>query len=293
MEWLTIFTPTYNREMLLRRVFEKLNNQTEKGFIWLIIDDGSIDNTKRVVEDFKNKASFKIEYVYQENAGKQRAVNTGLDHCKTDWFAFCDSDDWYLPDTVQEMQIRCKKLENESKICGIVARRGNQNKECKVFPKIKCEEMVINLPVLYEKYGFHAETCAVFKTNALRYARYPEISDKFIPESFMFDKYSQKYDVLFVNKVWSITEYLSDGLTIQSTKLYHNNPYGVYYALKEATNTNYGFVKNIKNEISLRLWISVHGIQDKHKRRLNPIVEFGVLFARITKKPNWIWGNGK
>lgn len=287
MEWLTIFTPTYNRAKLLNRLFEKLSNQTEKNFVWLIVDDGSVDNTQKVVESFTRIADFRIQYVFQKNAGKQRAVNTGLDQCTTPWFAFCDSDDWYLPNTVQEMKKKCQLIDGE-KVCGVVARRGNENGKCKVFPKIVQKQMVVNLPMLYQKYKFHAETCAVFLTDAIKYARYPQIEDKFIPESYMFDKYSQKYDVLFVNEVWSISEYLSDGLTIQSTKLYHDNPMGVLYALKEATNTNYGMIKNIKNRISLSLWQEIYSIGDGNFEK-NIIVRIGVLIAKVIKKPNWIW----
>lgn len=290
-EWLTIFTPTYNRAELLKRVYEKLKCQTEKNFVWIIIDDGSSDNTSDTVEKWIEESEFNIQYIYQENAGKQRAVNTALEHCITRWFAFCDSDDWYLPDTVAEMRIRCEQLDSNKKVCGVVARRGNENKECKVFPKIVKDEMIINLPKLYEKYKFHAETCAVFKTESLKFAKYPYIEDKFIPESYMFDKYSQKYDVLFVNKVWSVTEYLPDGLTVQSSKLYHNNPIGVFYALRETTNTNYGMRKNIKNLISLRSWMYLYDINEKINCNLITrfIVEAGFLIAKQLKKPNWIW----
>ena len=72
---LTIFTPTYNRANTLPRVFESLEMQTLKNFEWLIIDDGSTDNTEEVVSSFYSKASFPIRYVKQENAGKQAAWN--------------------------------------------------------------------------------------------------------------------------------------------------------------------------------------------------------------------------
>lgn len=293
MEWLTIFTPTYNRAHLLGRLYEKLCIQEEKNFVWLIIDDGSSDNTKEVVKEIQSKSLFKIEYVFQENTGKQRAVNTALEHCKTRWFAFCDSDDWYLEKTTMRMKELCESIEDNIRVGGVVARRGDINLSCLQFPRIVDREMIINLPVLYEKYGFHAETCAVFKTEALKTAAYPVIDDKFIPESYMFDKYSQNYDVLFCNEIWSVTEYLADGLTVQSTSLYHKNPEGVYYALREATNTEYGIKKNIKNQISLSLWKKVHHIQ-KHDRcplcYLIP-VSIGYLLCIVLKKPAWIWEN--
>lgn len=66
---LTIYTPTYNRKHLLPRLYESLKNQTNLDFRWLIIDDGSEDDTRSLVSDFINKGDIDIEYHYKENGG--------------------------------------------------------------------------------------------------------------------------------------------------------------------------------------------------------------------------------
>lgn len=293
--FLTVFTPTYNRESLLIRLYEKLCLQTCKEFIWLIVDDGSTDNTKELINSFIFEDKIKIKYFYQENYGKQRAVNTALKLCETECFSFCDSDDWYLEDTIEKFKKEYNEIISNDKICGIVARRGDQNRLFKQFKKINFDKKVINLTVLYTKYKFHAETCAMFKTRMLKEAKYPEINDKFIPESYMFDKLSQKYDVVFINEAYSITEYLSDGYTLQSNRLYHNNPEGVYYALREAVYTNYGFFKNVKNGIALLCWCDIYNIKDdfwiKEDFCKRYFCYIGYFFCKLFKKPNWIWKN--
>lgn len=291
--FLTIFTPTYNRGNLLKRLYEKLCLQRCKEFIWLILDDGSTDDTKTIVESFIKENKLNIKYHYQTNGGKQKAVNTGLKLCETECFSFCDSDDWYLEDTVLNFKNNYAQIKDSNKICGIVARRGNQNRQFKQFKKIDFESKVLKLSILYTKYKFHAETCAMFKTEMLKEAKYPDIEQKFIPESYMFDKLSQKYEVLFINKAYSVTEYLADGYTVQSNKLYHNNPLGVYYALREALYTEYGFIKNIKNGISLLCWCKIYNYKNDFWRTRDfykiPFCYIGYVVCQILKKPSWIW----
>lgn len=91
---LTIFTPTFNRAELLKRVYDSLLRQREKNFSWLIVDDGSTDNTKEVVEEWLREGRINIQYEYQENGGKMRAHNQGVNLCNTELFLCLDSDDF-------------------------------------------------------------------------------------------------------------------------------------------------------------------------------------------------------
>ncbi|MGK6699482.1 glycosyltransferase family A protein [Acinetobacter baumannii] len=90
---LTIFTPSYNRAHTLHRVYESLQVQTLQNFEWIIIDDGSIDNTEDVVKDIINKSKFPIIYIKQENSGKQAAWNKAVSLAKGEYFCCLDSDD--------------------------------------------------------------------------------------------------------------------------------------------------------------------------------------------------------
>ena len=114
---LTIFTPTYNRKELLKRAYESLRAQTCKDFCWLIVDDGSTDDTASAVEEWGREGIIPIEYLYFENGGKMRAHNRGVENCRTEWFLCLDSDDRLVPDAVEEI-LRCTDSLDVSKPTG-------------------------------------------------------------------------------------------------------------------------------------------------------------------------------
>lgn len=93
MKYLTIFTPTYNRSNLLLHLYKSLCEQINKDFLWLIIDDGSKDNTKELVDTWKKENKIKIQYIYQKNSGKHVAHNKAVELCNTELFVCVDSDD--------------------------------------------------------------------------------------------------------------------------------------------------------------------------------------------------------
>lgn len=61
----TIFTPTYNRGYTIHKVYECLKRQTFKNFEWLVVDDGSTDNTKELVDAWQKESPFAIRYIWQ------------------------------------------------------------------------------------------------------------------------------------------------------------------------------------------------------------------------------------
>ena len=101
MERITVFTPTYNRRKSLPRVFESLKMQTFRDFIWIIVDDGSTDDTESLVDEFKKKADFKIVYIYQKNAGKHSAINRALQETTSELFLIADSDDSFKANALE------------------------------------------------------------------------------------------------------------------------------------------------------------------------------------------------
>ena len=100
---LTIFTPTYNRMELLKNLYSSLKNQTNKNFIWFIVDDGSTDNTKQLVNELKNEAVLNISYVKKENGGKNTAMDYAHSNCETEFIACVDSDDYLTENAVEEI----------------------------------------------------------------------------------------------------------------------------------------------------------------------------------------------
>ncbi len=113
---ITVFTPSYNRAHTLCRVYESLCSQTFKDFEWIIIDDGSSDNTKEVVDGYKaNDNFFEITYVYQKNQGKHIATNNAVKLARGDFFITIDSDDGCKPEALERLTAMWNTIPEEDR----------------------------------------------------------------------------------------------------------------------------------------------------------------------------------
>ena len=114
-EIITIFTPTFNREQTLERCYQSLLKQKNYNFGWLVIDDGSADNTASLIANFSKTAPFTINYIYQENSGKQAAWNKALDVCTTEYFICLDSDDALIENALENVMPYLTDIKNDTK----------------------------------------------------------------------------------------------------------------------------------------------------------------------------------
>ena len=101
---ITVFTPTYNRAHTLERLFDSLMAQTSREFEWLVVDDGSTDQTESLIKEFSAKAAFSVRYIYQTNGGKHRAHNAAIKLAAGELVIILDSDDCLLPHAVEGLQ---------------------------------------------------------------------------------------------------------------------------------------------------------------------------------------------
>ncbi len=234
---LTVFTPTYNRSGLLKRVYESLKEQTVTDFCWLIVDDGSDDDTRETVEGFISEGKLNIEYHYHENGGKMRAHNRGVEYCKTEWFVCLDSDDILTKDAVGKILICINLLKKNHadtqagsmrEIAGIIAHKGSSETELLSgvdFPRCR-ETEGIERTTLYGLYlaGFKGETTIVFKTAVLRDYPFPEIEgEKYVPEDYIYDKIDLKYDYMVLREILTVCEIVKDGYTDSVRRLKEEN----------------------------------------------------------------------
>src|SRR5260370_21551906 len=109
----TVFTPTYNRASTLPRVYESLKAQTFRDFEWLIVDDGSADNTREVVEKWQGEAAFPVRYIYQRNQGKPAAYNRAVQEARGELFLFIDSDDACFPQALERLKFHWDNIPAE------------------------------------------------------------------------------------------------------------------------------------------------------------------------------------
>lgn len=113
MPKVSVIIPTYNRSDLLKLAISSVLSQSYTDYEIIVVDDGSTDNTRKVVESFNAEA---IRYVYQNNMGRSAARNAGISSAKGQYIAFLDSDDIFLPSKL-ELQVKCL---DSNPLCGLV-----------------------------------------------------------------------------------------------------------------------------------------------------------------------------
>lgn len=220
---LTIFTPTYNRGYILEKLYESLKKQTSKDFLWLIVDDGSIDNTQSIVNAWIEENEMEIYYYKQENGGKQRAFNRGVNNAETELFMCVDSDEYLLKDAVQVIIQQWEKVKNYKYLAGMVALRGvTENKPIGTYFPEMIEESTLG--ELYSSYHFKGDTELIYRTKILKeHPFWVAESEKFMGESYVYQQIDQEYKLSILRRIVAVGEYLQDGYTHNVRKLIKEN----------------------------------------------------------------------
>ncbi|SKC32434.1 Chondroitin synthase [Photobacterium piscicola] len=199
---LTIFTPTFNRGDHLIKCYDSLLNQTYSDFEWLIIDDGSTDNTKQIVKAFQNEKKITIRYIYQKNAGKQAAWNRAVLNANGEYFIGVDSDDALMEDALGLFFDKyISIIENNKEVIGIRALSKKESSQQADSTYSIDNEYSINS--WFDEFGsrIYGERIDILKTNILKDYLYPVTDDiKFIPEIWFYSMISKKYKFMYVNK---------------------------------------------------------------------------------------------
>ena len=222
----TVFTPTYNRAYILGDLYHSLQRQTCMDFEWLIVDDGSADDTKALVASWQGEENpFPIRYVYQENGGKCRAINRGLKEANGRLLFTVDSDD-YLTDDAIEKVIRWEgELPKDGHFCGYVGNRGITPTQTpnRLFPGGYLDGTALDR---YDQVD--GERAFVFYTEIHRKYLYPEFpGEKFLTEAVTWDLMAHDgYKMRFYNDIIWIWEYKDDGLTRAGYRVFLENPQG-------------------------------------------------------------------
>lgn len=269
---ITVFTPTYNRAYRLDKLYNSLLNQTNKDFIWLIVDDGSTDNTTDLVKTWINQGLIKIKYLYQENGGKQRAHNKGVLLCDTELFLCVDSDDYLTNHAIDELLKKWNTIVDKKNICGIVAMRGYSESmpvNSWLPESVKCS----SLYDLYNKYKFKGDALLLYRSDILKlYPFYVAEGEKFIGENYVYLQIDQKYQLSLLHKILYICEYLPDGYSFNIKKVIKLNPKG-YMELKKlevihSKKLSLKFINSIKYSIGCILSKEKHPIKKSASKLL-------------------------
>ena len=231
---MTVFTPTYNRAYILPKLYDSLCQQTVKSFEWLIVDDGSVDNTQELVEKWIEEKKIEIRYFKQANGGKQRAHNLGVEKSKEEIFVCVDSDDYVLPEFVEKQLEYFERYNMDASIAGIISLQGHPDGTPMgtFFP---ADLKITRLTDLYGKLKFKGDATLAYYTNILRkYPFWVAEGEKFMGEGYVYYQIDQKYKMAVLSEILMIKEYLNDGYTKNVRKLAKNNPKS-YAELKRQT----------------------------------------------------------
>jgi glycosyltransferase involved in cell wall biosynthesis len=247
---ITVFTPTYNRAHLLRRLYESLCAQSFLNFEWLIVDDGSIDDTEKVIQAFIDEGKINIRCIKQENGGKHRAINRGVREAEGELFFIVDSDDQLPSNALQIICDTYSAIKDDDSFGGISGLDcyvdGNLVGSGLPQDTLDCNSLDIRY-----KYHVTGDLSEVFRTDVMKEFPFPEIEgEKFCPEVLIWNRIAQKYKLRYINKSIYVAEYQKDGLTSNIVKIRMKSPIATMMCYAEFVNQCIPFLQKIKSSIN-------------------------------------------
>lgn len=256
MPFISILTPTYNRGKLLLPLYESLKNLTFEDFEWLIVDDGSEDDTEQyalswIAHNIEN-AEFPIRYIKKSNGGKHTAINRGVREANGELILILDSDDTLPEDslaTIAQYYEQCKGYKDCAGVCGLMAHHDGQLIGTG-FPKEPMYESALQFRYA-EEGNVTGDLLEVYKTSVMREFPFPEIdNERFCPESLVWNRIANKYKLFCFNKVIYYRDYLEGGLTSKIVRIRMNSPIASTMTYAEMLDYNISLKWKIRSAIN-------------------------------------------
>lgn len=243
---ITVFTPTYNRAYIIDKLYESLCSQTCPDFEWLIVDDGSTDDTEALIDSFIAERKINIRYVKQPNGGKHRAINRGVREAKGELFFIVDSDDQLPLDSIAIVSDYYSQVADDSSFAGVCGLKYYSTGE-KVGGEFIYEVLDCNSIDFRFKYKLTGDMGEVFRTSVLKEYPFPEIeNEKFCPEALVWNRIALKYRLRYFNRNIYLCDYLPDGLTAKIVKIRMNSPLASLLYYSELYRTPIPFLQKVK-----------------------------------------------
>lgn len=278
--FLSIITPTFNRGYILSNCYKSLLLQTCNDFEWVVVDDGSTDDTEQIVKNFINEGKLKIKYIKQKNGGKHRAHNVAVRASEGEMIICVDSDDLLTEDAVYSAKQYWEENKTKAYV-GILAKRGDLREKkaiCATWPEYLKSSTMFGLS---EKYGFYGDTALFFRADILKKNLFIEFEDeKFLPESNLYCDLDKIGEMLLLDKVLYLCEYLPDGLTAKFHELLKKNPNGTadtYYKMMCLSDS-------IKGKLKYAVLVNIYRNISNSKEELQ--FSSGKVWLLITKIPS-------
>ncbi len=253
---LSILTATYNRGRFLTRLYESIVNNLidDMDIEWLIMDDGSNDDTEEIVSGFNSSKHFEIKFYKQKNQGKMQAINNLMEYVTGELCVECDSDDFFNEGAFRVIYNVYKENVDIEDIYAFTFLKYNQDR--KNMGKELQNGCITTMFDLYFRNNENGEKALVFMSKIRKQYKYIlDKNEKFVTEASMFYRMDEKYKILCVNFPIMVCQYLEDGYTNNSIKQLINNPNG-YFSYFE-----YLITRNLKGvKLKKRIYIIKHYI---------------------------------
>lgn len=250
MKTITVFTPTYNRAYCLDQCYQSLIRQTNQDFIWLIIDDGSTDNTEELVGSWIKENKIAIRYHYQENQGMHGGHNAAYRLIETTLNVCIDSDDFMPDNAIEKILVNWDIVKDKPEFAGIVGLDADSKGNIIGTP-IPENIKKTTLYDIYNKHKVKGDKKLVYRTEVVKkYPAYPIFEgERFVPLGDLYLLIDQDYKLYPVNEVFCIVEYLPDGSSMNMLKQYRRHPKGFAFSRKNRMRLARSFKEQFKNAI--------------------------------------------
>ena len=265
---ITVFTPTFNRGYIIENLYKSLQRQSYKNFQWIVIDDGSKDDTEKLFEKWTNEDNlFDITYKKVKNGGKHRAINRAIEIAEGELFFIVDSDD-YLTDHALEKVIKWEEtIKNKNEFAGVAGVRG-YSINSRIGNTFK-GEYIDATSLERNKNNITGDKAEVFYLDILKKYKFPEFEgEKFVTEKVVWNQIAYDgYKIRWFNEIIYICDYLEDGLTKSMSRIELENPKSLALSMK-LDSIHY----NMSNKKKIQLWFDYY-ILMRNKISINEMAE--------------------
>ena len=254
---LSILTATYNRANILEKLYRSIINNLiiEMDVEWLIMDDGSSDDTKKILEKFVDYGNLKVKSFHQDNQGKMQAINNLMEYVTGDLVIECDDDDYFVDNSFNIIYEKCRILTEDENLYALVFLK-NEGKNKLSGNQFAFEDKYTTMFDLYFKYDIIGEKVIVYNAEIRKKYKYIlEKNEKFCTEARLHFKMDLNYKVKCFNSVIEEGEYLKDGYTRNIRNTFIRYPFGYYHYFKEILNSIMDGVKFGKRIYAIKHYI--------------------------------------